>query len=154
MALKQRQWDTPNKMHMDSGYKLFDKQTVLISTGNVLSPTQHSSYIRPWNEVDNYGYKGVPGQFCKYDMNGFNQIPEHIRSIIYDEGRETSVILYEFRVWHGNEEKEIIGHVLTTGHDEGYKYIAHKVYCPYGCSFYKREKAINEAMKYICDDGK
>ena len=150
--MKRPTWDNPNKMHIDSGFKLFDKQTVLISHGNVWATTQYSNYIRPWNEVKNYSYIGQPGQFLKFDMQHFGQIPERMQKIIYDKERKSSVILYEFKVYHGNR-KEIIGHVLTTGNleKEGYNYIDHVVYCPYGCSYEKRSNAIHEAMQYICD---
>lgn len=151
MALKAHQWINPNKMRIKSGFGLFDKQTVLITTGNVIAETQYSNYIRPWKEVKNYSYIGKPGEFTKYDMQHFSQVPERIRKVIYDTEREKSVILYEFSVRH-KDEKEIIGHVLTTGYDEGYKHIDHSVYCPYGCSYWKRQLAIHEAMRYICDD--
>lgn len=149
--LKKHEWDNPNKMHFESEFKLFNKQTNLISTGNVWATTQYSNYLRPWNEVDNYGYIGKPGQFVKYDMQFFTNVPERMRKIIFDTEREQLLILYEFKVYHDGE-KEVIGHVLTTGEREC-KYIAHSVHCPYGCSYWKRESAIREAMKYICDDG-
>lgn len=151
MRLKEITWDNPNKMHMDSGYKLFDKQTNLISTGNVWANTQYSNYIRPWNEVDNYGYKGEPGQFLKFDMQFFGSIPNHLREIIYDKNREKSVILYEFKVYHG-ERKEIIGHILTTGYEDGYKYLGSAIYCPYGANYTKRSNAVWAAARYICDN--
>ena len=153
MALKAHQWENPNKMRIESEFKLFNKQTTLITTGNVWGDTQYSNYIRPWKEVKNYSYIGRPGEFAKYDMQFFTNVPERMKKIIYDTEREKPLILYEFRVFHGGE-KEVIGYVLTTGYEEGYKHVDHVVYCPYGCSFWKRESAICEAMKYICDDGK
>ena len=46
--MKHATWDNPNKMHIDTGYKLFDKQTNVISYGNVYANTQTSSYIPIW----------------------------------------------------------------------------------------------------------
>lgn len=145
--MKKVTWDNPNKMHMDSGFKLFDKQTNLISTGNVIANTQFSFFIRPYNEVKNGDYVGKPGDFLKFDLQYFKQIPDHIRKILEDRDREHSMILYQFQVFHG-QQKEIIGHVLT---DYDYRYITHSVSCPYGASFVKREAAIHAAMEYICE---
>lgn len=145
--LKTIEWDNPNKMHMDSGFKLFDKQTNLITTGNVYANTQYSSYIRPYKEIKNYGYTGNPGDFLKLDMESFRGVPEIMKEVIYDRNREKSVILYQFKVFHG-KKKEIIGYVLTT---YDYKYISHVTFNPYRCNYIKRENAIYEAMKYICD---
>lgn len=144
--MKKLEWDNPNKIHMDSGFKTFDQQTNVISTGNVSSNTQFSSFIRPYNEVKNYGYTGKPGDFLKYDMQWFEQIPTKMREIIYDKNRENSCILYEFFI-HRNGKREVIGHVLTDG---SYKHIASSVNCEYGQSYQKRESAINECKKYIC----
>ena len=144
--MKQCTWDNPNKMHMDSGFKLFDRQTNLISTGNVWANTQYSSFIRPYSEVKNGNYIGKLGDFLKFDMQFFEYVPEHMKKIIYDKERKESVILYQFKVYHG-ERKEIIGYVLT---DYNHNYISHCVYCSYGCRLDKRLAAIEEAMQYVC----
>ena len=56
--MKSRTWDNPNKMHFESDYKLFNKQTNVISRGNVIANTQYSTYIRPYSKIKNYGYVG------------------------------------------------------------------------------------------------
>ena len=148
--MKEKTFDTPNKMHFDSSFKSFDKQTNYIGTGNVWASTQFSSYIRPWNEVKNGGYIGNPGDFCKYDMQHFRNVPDNMRSIILDKNRTESVILYEFFFYNNHREREVIGYVLT---DKYYKYIEHYVDCYSGWwtkSYAKRKSAINECMKYIC----
>ena len=145
--LKEITWDNSNKMHMDSGFKLFDKQTNVISTGNVWANTQYSSFIRPYKEIVNGGYIGKEGDFLKFDMQYFQQVPEFMHRIIYDKDREKSVILYQFKVYHG-EQKEIIGYVLT---DYDHYLIGSLAFAPYGRSAWKREDAIYEAMKYICE---
>ena len=146
--MKEIVWDNPNKMHMDSGFKLFDKQTNVITTGNAICNTQMSSYIRPYSEVKNGGYIGKPGDFVKFDMQYFRDVPEHMLQIIYDKERKESVILYQFFVFHG-DEKEIIGYVLT---DNEHKYISSSTYCPYKGNWFKRNDAIIEACKYICEE--
>lgn len=144
--MKKATWDNPNKMHFESDFKLFNKQTNLITTGNAWCNTQYSSFVRPWNEVKNGGYTGKPGDFLKYDMQGFCNVPEHIRKNLFDKERKESYILYEFFVYQ-NGRREIIGHVLTDYND---RFIADNVNCNYGQSYFKRESAINECKKYIC----
>lgn len=140
-------WDNPNKMHIDSGFKLFDKQTTLITTGNVIAPTQTSWFIRPFDEVVNGGYIGKPGEFLEYDLKHFlNGVPEYMLKILRDKNRKESYILYKFFVTK-DHETETIGYVLT---DYNHNYITSHVTCPYGCNYWKREAALSEAMRYIC----
>lgn len=144
--MKQMTWDNPNKMHFESEFKTFNKQTNLISTGNVLANTQMSSFIRAWNDVVNGSYIGKPGDFLKFDMKYFRRVPKCITDIIYDKAREKSVILYEFFIWKKNK-REIIGHVLT---DYNHNLLEWTSYSPYSLAYsYKWESAILEAIKYI-----
>lgn len=146
--MKKCTWDNPNKMHFDSAYKTFNRQTNVISTGNVIANTQLSGFIRPWNETECYGATRAPGHLCKYDLQYFRNIPANIERVLYDKNRTDSVILYQFRVWKEKERAyEIIGYVLT---DRNYKLIDSAVCCEYGCSFWKRASAIEECKKYIC----
>lgn len=136
------------KQVFESGFKTFDQQTNIITTGAVIANTQISEYIRPWSEVKNYGYVGQPGQFMKYDLQFFGNIPdEKIRSIIYDRDRKESVILYKFFI-HTPYGIDPIGFVLT---DYDHKHLAHCYCFSYGCSTNKRIAAIDECMNYICE---
>ena len=144
--MKELEWDNPNKMHMESGFKTFDKQTNLITVGAAFCNTQCSMYIRPWNAVKNYSHIGKPGDFTKYDMQFFEDVPGRIREIIFDKNRTEAVILYEFFVWK-NRCKEIIGHVLT---GKNHNLIAEYVHCGCGENYSKRVAAIDECKKYIC----
>lgn len=141
-------WDNPNKMHIDSGFKTFDKQTTLITTGNVIAPTQTSWFIRPFNEVKNGYYEGKPGEFLEYDLKHFiDPIPHQMKEKLYDKNRTESYILYKFFVMN-KKETDVIGYVLTDSH---YNYIDHSVWISsYRCSVSKREAALREAMRYIC----
>lgn len=148
--MKQATWDNPNKMHMDSGFKLFDKQTNLISTGNVMSNTQRSFFIAPWNETSRNGKTDwEPGHLCKADMH-FGRfdgdLPKKIREILFDKDRKESVILYAFRVWKKDYE-DVFGYVVTNTKHE---HIYHTVVCEGNCSYHKRDLALQEAMKYVC----
>lgn len=150
MAIREIIWDNPNKMHMESGFKLFDKQTNLISTGNVFANTQRSFYIAPWNEVERNGHSCKEGELTKADLRfgGFDgNLPSCIRNIVYDKSRTKQIILYAFRVFKSGKE-DVIGYVIT---DDDYNYITHCISNAWtNASYMKREAAINEAMSYIC----
>ena len=146
--MEKARWDNPNKMHIESGFKTFDKQTTLITTGNVIAPTQTSWFIRPYNEIINGGYEGKPGDFLAYDLKHFvDPIPKRMKDVLLDKARTESYILYKFFVMRKDKTTDVIGYVLTDYH---YNYIDHQVMCAYGCNVWKREAAICEAMRYIC----
>lgn len=146
--MEKARWDSPNKMHIESGFKAFDKQTTLITTGNVIAPTQTSWYIRPFNDVVNGAYVGKPGEFLEYDLKHFlHGVPDYMLKILRDESRTESYILYKFFIRNQEHKTQTIGYVLT---DSNYKYITSQVICPIGCSYEKREAALSEAMRYIC----
>lgn len=143
---KSHRWDNPNKMRIESEYETFNKQCECISTGNVYGTCQLSSYIRPWNEVDNYGYTGKPGQFLQFDMQHFKvYYGKRIREIIYDPNRTESVILYQIRVWEDGQQV-VIGYILT---DKDYNLLAEKVVCEYRKNIRKRRSALNEVKNYV-----
>lgn len=144
--MKSITWDNPNKMRFESAFKTFNQQTNVITPGNCIANTQFSNYIRPWNKVDNYGYIGKPGQFLEFDLQYFHEVPLNIRRILFDRERHESYCLYEFFI-HRKGHREIIGHVLT---DYAGAYITHHVNYYYGQSYWKREDALQECMKYIC----
>ena len=140
-------WETPNKMHIDSDFATFNKQTNLISAGNVIANTQYSNYIRPYDMTENFGNHFERGALCKYDMQYFKYIPDSMRKRLLDINRRENYILYEFCVYR-NRGKEIIGYVLT---DALHRFIEDSVYCEYGCSYWKRRSAINACKEYICE---
>ena len=146
--MKSITWDNPNKMHFESDYKLFNKQTNVISRGNVIANTQYSAYIRPYSEIKNYGYVGKEGEFMKYDMKYFSNIPEFMKEALEDVNRKESYILYEFFVWK-NKMKEVIGYVLADYNDNLL------CWCVYHgddrCNIQKRDSVIRECINYICN---
>lgn len=140
--LKKVEWENPNKMKFDSSFKVFNKQTDLITTGNVYSNTQTSAYIRPYNEVINpVGEKREKGFLQDWDLNNFTNLPYNVREDIKNKAKEKSVILYEFK--HYNKDRKVVdGYVLTDNH---YKHL--KTY--YTNPNFKSQDAVNEASKYI-----
>ena len=150
--MKQIIWENPNKMHMDSGFKLFDKQTNLISTGNVFATTQRSVFIAPWREKARNGKEFNMGELTKADLKfgGFNDLllPPSIRKIIFNPNRTENVILYAFRVFQNGME-DIFGYVIT---DSNYNHMEHCVVRKPHTNLIKRVAALSEAMKYICKE--
>ena len=144
--MKKATWDSPNKMHFESDFATFNKQTNLITTGNAYCNTQMSSYIRAWSNVKNGAYIGKCGDFLEYDLRSFGYIPPHIEKLLRDKNRTESYILYEFFVWSG-KKREVIGYVLT---DSLHNFIADSIVCECGCSWQKRRSAIDACKEYIC----
>lgn len=138
--LKKSTWDNPNKMHIDTGHKAFDRQTNLITTGNVISNTQLSSYIHPYNEAKNpVGEKVSKGAMQDWDLQWFKNIPSHVEDAIRKSAKTKSVILYEFHHYNGRQ-KVVDGYVLTTPER---KLIGKWSSSP------KYSKIIEEAAKYV-----
>lgn len=144
MSRKQKVWVHPNKMLMESGHGEFDRQTEVISTGNVFASTQLSLFIRAKTDTKNPIGKSVPeGYLRKYDVDKF-VLPTQVREAVFEETEDKNVILYEFRHWT-NERKIVHGYVMTDVHHE---LLWWQVTGP----TYKSEYVIQECIKYIADD--
>ena len=145
--LKKIRWENPNKIMMQSGFKTFDSQTSVISTGNVYACTQISHYIRPWSETKNGSYVGKEGEFLKFDLQDVVLPTKEFENIVLDKSRKTSVIWYKFRTWKGMEERPFL-YVLT---DADNRYLTHAIVCNSGQQIEKRVSACREILPYICD---
>ena len=149
--MKKATWDNPNKMHIETGYKLFDEQTNLISYGNVFANTQASYFIRPWIETECNRKTFRPGELLKADlhmvfgnnMRGYNDLPWSMRRKLEDTSRTEQLILYKFRVWKRGQEY-VIGWVLTD-----YDYNLLEVVATRGAHYFKRLNAVLEAAEYV-----
>ena len=97
-----------NKMIINSDFKEFNKQTNLITSGNVIANTMWGLYIRPYNETECNGLTFKEGQLFESDLKHFNisrTMKEYIKSL------NKMVALYEiFIYWNG--EKDIIGWLI------------------------------------------
>lgn len=155
--MKYKTWDNPNKMHIETGYKLFDKQTNLISHGNVYANTQSSSYIRPYMEAECNGKEFKPGELMKFDLKcvfgeylrDYNLVPQAIKRVLEDRDRKQSVVLYKFFVTVKREHK-VIGFVLADYDNNLIERCA--INTGNYSYFWKRYNAILEASKYVCND--
>ena len=86
------------KMLINSDYKTFNKQTNLITNGNVISNTQYSNYIRI--------------AYIDYDLKHFNIddfLSEFIRNLTSD------FTLYEFFIRDTKGNKNVVGHLVEQG---------------------------------------
>lgn len=140
-------FDHPDKMHFESGHKAFDRQTVILTPGNVIAPTQFSSYIRPAQETECNGQTWSEGHLQRFDLQSFAEYGlshclDEVRKIINERG--TQAILYLFR--HKSGERIIEdGLLLTTGADEGYLELQRW----YLNSQPKASSAFEEAIRYV-----
>lgn len=132
---------------VNSGWKLFDKQTNCIGPGNCVFNTQVSSFIRPWKQLECNGRVNPEGHLTNFDLEGFRRynIPSRMLEILRDKNREESMILYMFFVLV-NGEVEPFGWALTT---KDYGLVASSVVRRYGQSYAKRYNALYEAIEYI-----
>lgn len=143
--MKSIEFEHPNKMRFESGFKTFDNQTNLISTGNLVSNTQYSTCVRSRNTVK-CGDKIFPkGDLQQFDLDHFETLPQDVRKF-FEQGYTISnnVWLYQFR--HFSRGKKIVdGFVITD-------YSFAKILKVWYRNWFKSYYAVQEAMKYIADD--
>ena len=148
--MKERKYNkTKMKQIVDSHWKLFNKQTNLIASGNVIANTQYSNVIRPWKETECNGRTNPFGRLMEFDLQGFKKhaIPDRILNVIKDKNRENSLILYMFYVTKDGVTEPFCWLLTNTNN----KYITHVIICRFAKNFDKRVSAAKEAMSYICD---
>lgn len=135
---------------INSGWKLFDEQTNLITTGNVSSNTQQSSYIRPWTETKCNGRTNPEGHLTNFDLHPFRKygIPPVIDKIVSDKGRKEPVILYMFHVWSKDQHILPFCWVVT---DKNHKLVKTVIVTRWGEHKGKRISAAREAVSYITE---
>jgi len=86
-----------------------DPEYGFIGTGNVMSNTQSSTFVRSYDTIECNGFTFEPGRLQKYDMAFFNgAIPRQVAAVVRAETQQKDVILYRFfhyrartRVEHG-----------------------------------------------------
>ena len=123
-------FDNPNKMRFQSEHKTFNKLTNLISTGNVITNTQTSFFIRAKKEEREFDIKSFPGS---------NDAPKQIKKRIEDDNRTESVILYKFHI-----KGKPLCWVLT---DKNYKFIDCEL--AYNKPSYREGSVLMEVMRFI-----
>jgi len=140
-------WVTPNKMFMDTGHRTFDRQTNIVSTGNIIAATQLAYFVRGELELRCWGPEVYePGHLRNYDLGNWPQMPSHVRKTIIraTQGTKESVWVSEFFHYRG-ERKVIHGYVVTT---HGHKLLHSFVTGP----TYKSSLVIEGVIPYVVED--
>ena len=113
-------------MVFDSGHKAFDKQTAIISTGNIWAPTIHGEWIRSAQQVfmGRRMYR-KPGVLQDFDLGYFKDIrtPQNILDTVKSRSKNRSVQFYAlFHFYYpkqGADPKRVVhGYVLTDENDQ------------------------------------
>ena len=69
--LKTIEWESPNKMRFESENKLFNKQTSLITAGNIVAHTITGTHVRNWWQLKHEELIRRPGGLFEFDMHAF-----------------------------------------------------------------------------------
>lgn len=128
--MKKIEWINGNKMKIATGHRTFDRQTNIISTGNIIANTETGFYLRPSQETECNGQSFSPGHLQNYDLQSFSHLPDHIRKEVKAlTDQYHGAILYKFfhyykpreyyqysrRVYREYGETQYIhGYILTT----------------------------------------
>lgn len=112
MSRKQLVFRNPNRVLIHTGHKTFDSQCDLLSTGNVMSNVQFSSFIRPVSETECNGFTFDRGHLFNVDIKAFRpDLPSWIENWL--RSLDTKVILYQIRHWSGRDRKHVHGYIVT-----------------------------------------
>lgn len=141
--MKKIAWKNPNKMIFESEHKTFNKQCDYISTGNVCSNVQTSSFIRPYYQLECNGFTNPFGHLQNFDLLNFPEINGYLLNTVKRLTNENNgAILYKF--FHvSNGTKTIHGYILT---DTKYNYLQlfnHN-------QSVKSYSVLSECKKYVC----
>jgi len=154
--MKEKIWVNPDKMLFKSAHKTFNRQTNIISTGNIIANTQVGLVVAAYHTTTRNGRYWEPGYLQRRDLGMFSNIPSLVRSAIRTYAQDEDIFLHEFfhystkcHKWPGYipsyvTEKVIHGYVITRRN----RRIWHLVIGP----TWKSHSVIMEAIKYITED--
>lgn len=77
-----------------------------ISTGNVVSGWQYSTYVRGWKQTECNGHICEEGHLQRFDLEGFysRYLPSFLRAYVRDvAGGKDGIILYCIRHFNGDD---------------------------------------------------
>ena len=146
--MKKAIWATPNKMLIKTGHKTFDRQTDVITHGNVFANTMIGLHIRPYCEVYNaVGKVRPPGHLQDYDLTTFRRLGTPSRIIKYVKDQAVTDPLWLYVFFHHNGSNMVIhGYVVT---DKKHNLLKTFVTGP----TYKSYCVINECVHYVAETG-
>ena len=146
--MKKIEWATPNRMKFESLHKTFNRQTQLISTGNILSNTLSGSFVRAYYEMDCNGRAFNPGELQAFDLRQFgSDLCPGAREFISDYGKKKKLLVYVLRHWIGGigTGRKVVDGVIIT--DTEHKFLR----AFYKDNSRKTESIVNEALKYLAE---
>lgn len=123
--MRQIEWATPNRMVIDTGLAVFDRQVGALGIGNRIGPCQLSAHIRPYDLTDFGGRPWDPGALQASDLRPFEDLLDApMRAAIARECTSEPAILYAF-FHHTRANARIVhGTLLTRCSDNGYRELA------------------------------
>ena len=130
-------------MAFESEHKTFNRQTNIITHGNIFANTQHGGLVRPYDEIECNGFISEKGHLQQFDFNGLN-IPQHIRDKI--SAFNMRVWAYNFKHYNGN--KRIDDGWIVTDYDHNLL----GIYSPYYANW-KQKSILEAAVSYITNEG-
>jgi hypothetical protein len=133
-------------MLFKSEHRTFNRKADLISTGNVVSNVQKSSYIRPFSETECNGIVNPPGHLRDFDLKPFlTTIPSGVLKYVESVSMNKQVVLYRIQHYVG-ERRVIHGWIVTKDWREN-----HGLLRCFSNGGRKSRSVIDEAVKYLTD---
>jgi len=111
--VKKKVWDyEKDKMIVQTGHATFDRQTNVISTGNIIANTMLGFHCRPAsNTINPLGTERPHGYLREYDLQG-RGLPYRVRQSVIDVTEKEPAWVYKF--FHYNSGRQIVhGYVIT-----------------------------------------
>lgn len=147
--MKKKVWVTPDRMLMQTGHATFDRQTNVISTGNIIANTQNARYVRGELCIKCWGPKVYqPGELRDYDLENWPRMPPSVRRAVIQAttGQQGSVWVSEF--FHHNGHRKIIhGYIITA--------LDHQLLVMFVTGpTYKSAHVINGVLPYVAEESK
>jgi len=119
MACKVLQFHpTEDRIVIDTGCKIFDRQCTYLTQGNHWGNCQFSSYVRPVSETGCNGRTVPTGELFDFDIAAFKEMPPHVRSAI--RAMNQTVVVSEIRHHIGPHRarcKVVHGYVVADSSD-------------------------------------
>lgn len=144
--MKEIEWRTPNRMLMESGHKTFDKQTDIISTGNIIAKTQLGFYVRAYTETECNGFTQELGKLQEADLDRWRRAttPSIVMETVRRLAKERDIILYRFFHYGKYGTMIVHGYIITTA-TRPYERLWRWCCGP----TYKSKWVLSEVLKYI-----
>lgn len=148
----ERKWSTDGmKQIIDTGFKMFDKQTNCLSPANCLANTMTGLCVRPYSDTDNEQHK--PGQVLGFDVEAFSHFDDCnsvIKEMVMSKKRTETIKLYKFFI-NREHDSEVFGWGICTEHDTFLACGLSRHAKPNRSVVEKHWKALLRAMQYVSD---